>query len=229
MTTQRGQGVCQSTLNRRASDGYTFDIGMLNLSALAAFYAALDEEELESVSMDALTAPDLNERTTSAVATDEEESAVATSAVENAEADDVAAGSSGSSEPPAELSEEGEPRRATHDGTMLRDRECSSPLRRSPPLERQPHSEPGARRRTVTWAPGIESPKPMREILHKRARLLSEAQVRAEANFGQARTSEEVSSGHSGKRRRKAADPNLGLAERTQVPRVVLKMRPLPR
>ena len=31
-----------------------------------------------------------------AVATDEEESAVATSAVENAEADDVAAGSSGS-------------------------------------------------------------------------------------------------------------------------------------
>ena len=73
---------------------------------------------------------------------------------------------------PLELPDEGAPRRTTHDGQM-RTVSADSPLLPSGFESRAvPHSEP-ARQRKVRWAPGVESPKLTRELMHRRARDLT--------------------------------------------------------
>ena len=85
----------------------------------------------------------------------------------------------GSTDPaPEELAYEGQPRRATHDGVIGAD--ISSPMGGSQSSSKRPlpSSAPMAdRRRRVQWAPGVVSPKPTRETLHKRAREMSEAEL----------------------------------------------------
>lgn len=88
-----------------------------------------------------------------------------------------------------------QPRRSTHDGTVRHPAPISEV---NPP----PKSAPGAaRRRRVQWAPGVMSPNPSRELLHKRARLMAEADERAAILRQQEAANEELGRGKRRKSR----------------------------
>mmetsp|Transcript_7815 Transcript_7815/g.20439 ORF Transcript_7815/g.20439 Transcript_7815/m.20439 type:complete len:160 (-) Transcript_7815:290-769(-) len=153
-------------------------MAMSSLAALAAFYAGLDDEELEyevAGSDDDTQPPSrpLSSRSSRP--------------------------GSSTTVPPAELPSQGEPRRSTHDGTM-RLAGKKSPLRASPRARIAPRSDPRADRLRVRWAEGVTSPKPTRELLHKKARMLSGE----EAPSASKRPVVNTSGGTDGKRRRVA-------------------------
>ena len=90
----------------------------------------------------------------------------------------------GCTDPEELLAYEGQPRRATHDGVIGLGAELFSPVEGSQSSRKRPlpSSAPMAdRRRRVQWAPGVVSPRPTRETLHKRARELSMAELPGES------------------------------------------------
>lgn len=88
-----------------------------------------------------------------------------------------------------------QPRRSTHDGTV---RHPAVTFEVGPP----PRSAPGAtRRRRVQWAPDVVSPNLSRELLHKRARLIAEADERAALLRQQEAANEELGRGKRRKSR----------------------------